>query len=127
MSGHRVVAALHADAVVVRGRNTVTRVPFHVGAEIERVVPRRHQLVYPVAMFCRRYWQIELDRLAARELLRRGYLDVAGVHPEYLPLRREVRRRAVSLEVVREDHSGVVADVFVTGVGRSDSALRLRS
>ena len=114
-AGHGVRPASHGDAVVVARRHAVARVPLHVDAAEHGVDPRRQELVHRVAVLRRRYWQVELDGLRAREVLRRADAYVAGRPSEDLPLRSQVARLGVRLEVVGQYHVGVAPDVFVAG------------
>ena len=122
-AGHGVRPASHGDAVVVARRHAVARVPLHVDAAEHGVDPRRQELVHRVAVLRRRYWQVELDGLRAREVLRRADAYVAGRPSEDLPLRSQVARLSVRLEVVGQYHVGVAPDVFVAGIARRDSGI----
>jgi len=124
LAGHRVFAALHADAVVVARVEVVAGVPLHVGTVKKGVVARRQQLVQPGAFFRGRNRQGHFDGLCAREMLCRR--DVHADSAIDLPFVRQFRRRSVALEVVRQYHCWVVPDVLVAGIARSDSDIRWR-
>ena len=106
---------------MVRPIDRIARVPFLVGADENSVLRYAEPLLQRDHNFRGRYRQLHFQCFVSAVVQTRLRRDPHVFRVLHQPFRRHLVHRRVALEVIRQNHGGVVADASVARVACSDS------